>query len=224
MKKWLKLILVLALFASISIISYFVLRALGITNIETLRQFIEQFGKSGIIIFMLIETLLFTLLCFVPVMNTATVVMGIVLFGAKTTFFVSVIAGFLSASILFFIGDKFGEKFARKLIGADELDRLQNLVDSKSKILLPLAFLLPGMPDEAISLVAGMTKMKYRYFAIICLIFHSLDDLIVCFFGSNLINWGAMSVMDYIIFINIIIIDIYFIFKLQKYVENRNKN
>ncbi len=221
MKKWLKLLLVLVFFALISVSIYFILRAFGITDIDTLRTIIERSGKFGVIVFLLIEILLFTLLCFVPVMNTATVVLGILLFGAKTAFITSYIAGFVSASILFFIGDKFGERLAAKLIGKQELENVQDLVDSKSKVLLPLIFLIPGTPDEAVSLVAGMTKMKYWYFAIICLLFHGLDDLIVCFLGSGLINWASLTVFDWLLFVNLVIIDIWLVYKIQKAIENK---
>lgn len=223
MKKWLKVVLVFVFFALVSVILYFVFRAVGITDIGTLRGIIESAGQFGIIVFFLLEVILFTLLCFVPVMNTATIVLGIVLFGAKTAFFISYFAGFVSASILFFIGDRFGERLVAKIIGKDELDRLQNMVDGKSKILLPFIFLIPGLPDEALSLVAGMTKMKYWYFALVCLLFHGLDDLIVCFFGSGLIDWTALSILDWIIFINLVVIDIYLLMKIQTYFENRKK-
>ncbi len=223
MKKWLKLLLVLVFFALVSVSIYLILRACGITNIETLQTIVEKSGNFGILVFLIIEILLFTLLCFVPVMNTATIVLGIVLFGAKTAFFTSYIAGFVSASILFFIGDRFGEKLAAKLIGKEELERVQDLVDSKSKILLPLIFLIPGTPDEAVSLVAGMTKMKYWYFALICLLFHGLDDLIVCFLGSGLIDWASLRVFDWLIFINLVVIDIWLLFKIQNTIEKKKQ-
>lgn len=224
MKNWLKLLLVLLFFAVISVGLYFLLRTFNITDISTLQEFILSTKQYGIIVFLLIEVLLFSLFCFVPVLNTALVVLGVVLFGGVKGFLISWLACFLSSSILFFIGDKFGEKLASKLIGKKELEKAQDLIDSKSKILLPVCFTIPVMPDDALCLVAGMTKMKYWYFSIMCIIFRGIDCALVCFLGSGIIDWSSLTVTEWIILINLIIVDVYLLLKFEKHFENRIKN
>ncbi len=224
MKKWLKLSLVLIFFALISVITYFILRALGIADINKLRELIINSQQYGILTFLLIEILMFVLFCFVPVLNSALVVLGCILFGAKTAFLISWSASIISSTILFFLGDKCGEKIACKLIGKDELEHAQDMIDSKSKLLLPIVFSIPIFPDDAICIVAGMTKMKFSFFIIVTIIFRGLDNLIVCFLGSGIISWSELTVLDWIIVINLILIDIYLIFKFQKFFENYIKN
>lgn len=200
------------------------MRACGIADIESLRKLILDSQQYGILTFLLIEILLFVLFCFVPVLNTALVLLGCLLFGAKTAFLISWSASIISSTLLFFLGDKFGEKLATKLIGKKELEHAQDLVDSKSKLLLPIVFSIPIFPDDAICIVAGMTKMKFSFFIIITIIFRGIDNLIVCFLGSGIISWSDLSVLDWIILINMLIIDIYLIFKFQKFFENYIKN
>lgn len=224
MKNWLKLALVIIFFALISIITYLIMRACGIADIESLRKLILDSQQYGILTFLLIEILLFILFCFVPVLNTALVLLGCLLFGAKTAFLISWLASIISSTLLFFLGDKFGEKLAVKLIGKKELEHAQDLVDSKSKLLLPIVFSIPIFPDDAICIVAGMTKMKFSFFIIITIIFRGIDNLIVCFLGSGIISWSDLSVLDWIILINMLVIDIYLIFKFQKFFENYIKN
>ncbi len=224
MKKWLKLSLVLIFFALISVITYFILRAFGIADINKLRELIINSQQYGILTFLLIEILMFVLFCFVPVLNSALVVLGCILFGAKTAFLISWSASIISSIILFFLGDKCGEKIACKLIGKDELEHAQDMIDSKSKLLLPIVFLIPIFPDDAMCIVAGMTKMKFSFFIIVTIIFRGLDNLIVCFLGSGIISWSELTVLDWIIVINLILIDIYLIFKFQKFFENYIKN
>ena len=224
MKNWLKLCFVLIIFALISVITYLILRACGIADIDSLRKLILDSKQYGILTFLLIEILLFVLFCFVPVLNTAIVVLGCILFGAKISFFISWIATIFSSIILFFLGDKFGEKIAIKLIGKKELENAQDLIDSKSKLLLPIVFTFPIFPDDALCIVAGMTKMKFSFFLIITIIFRGIDNLIVCFFGGGFIPWSELSTLDWIILINVIIVDIYLLFKFQKFFENYIKN
>ena len=145
-----------------------------------------------------------------------------ILFGSKVGFFASWAVIFISSSILFFIGDKFGEKLAVKLIGKKELEQAQDFMDTKSKIFLPIVFLLPFLPDDALCIVAGMTRMKYWYFALITFVFRGIDTFIICFLGSA-INWAALTAVEWIIIVNLIVIDIYLILKLQKWIEGKKK-
>ena len=219
MNKWIKLILVILFFAAISIATYFIFKIFGVTDINKLKEIILASKQYGIIIYFLLLTILLTLLCFVPLLNTALVILGIALFGPLTTFIVCLCANFCSGSILFFIGDKFGESLATKFVSKEELEQAQNLIDTKSKILLPIFFLLPCLPDEALCLVAGMTKMKYWYLIIISLLYHSIEIGLFCFLGSGLIDWTSLSTIDWILLVNVLIIDIYFLFALEKKIK-----
>ena len=219
MNKWIKILIVILGFAIVSVLIYFLLKTFSIANINSLKEIILRAEKFSLIVYTLLLSVLLTLLCFVPLLNTGLVVLGLYLFGPVQTFITCLIANFISGSILFFIGDKFGEKLATKLISKEELEQAQNLIDTKSKILLPVFFLIPAIPDEALCLVAGMTKMKYWYLIAVSLIYHAIEIGIFCFFGSELINWSSLSFMEWFLFINTIIIDICLLFSLEKKIK-----
>lgn len=223
MKKWLKLSFVILVFAITSIVISLILKALNLTNIDKIQNFLLSHKKYSLPIYIGISILLSTFLCFVPLLGSTLVTLGCVIFGPTIGFVASLISCYSSSTLLFFIGDKFGEKFAIKLIGKDELESTQEMVDSKSKILLPILLAIPGMPDDAICLIAGITKMKYLYFAPVCLIFEAIDIAIVCFFSSGIINWSTLSVLDWIFIANFIIIDIYLLKILEKHLKNNKK-
>ena len=222
MKSWLKLSLVILFFALISISTFLILRAFSLTDIETIRNIITN-SKYAPLVFVLLELVLFVFFCFVPVMETGMIALGMVLFGALEGFLLSSFSCIVSSCILFFVGDKFGEGMARKLIGKKELERAQDLVTHKSKFMLPIFFFIPGFPDDAICLVAGMTKMKFIYFFIVTTICHLLDVAIICFVGE-MINWSSLTAIEWVLLINILIIDFYLLFKLQKHLEKTIKN
>ena len=156
-------------------------------------------------------------------LNVAITVLGIALFGGKIAFITNIIAVFFSTTILFFIGDKLGEKFAVKLIGKKSLDEAQNKIHNKSKFWLPVFFIAPGIPDEAICLVAGMTKIKYWYLLIVSISYHMFEIGLLCFVGSGLINWSALTLIEWIILINVVLIDLYLLCKFEKYLDNLSK-
>ncbi|MBR4999290.1 MAG: VTT domain-containing protein, partial [Clostridia bacterium] len=189
----------------------------------TLRNIIIKSGNFSIIVYVIIMIVILTCFCFVPYLNVTLTVLGIVLFGAKLAFIANIIAVFFSTTILFFIGDKLGEKFARKLVGEKSFNEAQNLIDRKSKLWLPILFVLPCIPDEAICLVAGMTKIKYWYLLLVSLLYHTVEIGVCCFIGSGLIPWSSLTLFDWIVFINLVLIDIYLLLKFEKYLEKRIK-
>ena len=221
MKKWLKIFLVILTFAAISVALYFILRAFGIANISTLRSIINKSGKWAVFVYVII--LVFVLVCFsfVPLLNSALAILGFALFPSPVAFIANMVAIVFSTTILFFIGDKLGEKFVIKLIGKEALQTTQDKIHHKSKFWLPLLFITPGVPDEAICLIAGMTKIKFLPLLSLSILEHAVEFGTIMFFGSSLFNWGSLQFLDWVIVINLAIIDFYLLNKLEKYLSNK---
>lgn len=219
MKKWIKVGLLLLAAVAVSVGIYFILRACGVTNIDKLREIIARCGAWGWIAFIALFTTCSTLLCFMPGTSATFIGVSIVMFGAWKGFAVSTISVFLASSLMFFIGNHFGEKAAIKLVGKESLEKAQNLIDVKSKMLLPLMFLFPVFPDDALCMVAGMTKMRYWYFAVVVAIFRTIGIASICFLGSGLINWAELRLTDWFVLINVCVFDIVLIFKYQNKIE-----
>lgn len=223
MKNWVKIALVLLGVVALSIGAYFILRACGITSIDGLRELISSCGAWGWVVYIALFIVCTILLCFVPGTSATFIAVAIVLFGAWQAFAISTISVFCSSSIMFLIGNTLGEKVAGKLVGQKELKKAQDLIDTKSKIFLPLMFLFPAFPDDALCMAAGMTKMKYWYFALIVLICRTTGIATICFLGSNIINWAELTITDWFVLINAVIIDIYAVFKISSKIENKIK-
>lgn len=219
MKKWIKVGLLLLAAVAVSVGIYFILRACGVTNIDKLREIIARCGAWGWIAFIALFTTCSTLLCFMPGTSATFIGVSIVMFGAWKGFAVSTISVFLASSLMFFIGNHFGEKAAIKLVGKESLEKAQNLIDVKSKMLLPLMFLFPVFPDDALCMVAGMTKMRFWYFAVVVAIFRTIGIASICFLGSGLINWAELSLVDWFVLITCCLVWIFAIFKYQHKIE-----
>ena len=222
MKKWLKILFVIYIFALISLLTFLILKAFNITNLNQLKTLLTK-SKFSVLIYILIQVALLVFLCFIPLLNTSLVIVGIAIFGSTTTFISTLIAIFFSSTILFLVGDKLGEKFAKKLIGEKELNETQNKINHKSQFWLPVFFIIPGIPDEALCLIAGMTKMKYWYLILVSLIYHAIEIGVFCFIGSGIINWSALSLFDWIILSNLIIIDFFLLYKFEKYLDSKTQ-
>lgn len=221
MKKWLKIFLVILSFAATSVAIYFILKAFNIASISTIKDLINKSGNWAILVYILILVFVLVVFCFVPLLNTALAILGIAMFGSVTALIANIITIIFSTTILFFIGDKLGEKFVARLIGKEALLATQNRIHNKSRFWLPLLFAAPGVPDEAVCLVAGMTKIKFFPFLLFSIFYHAIEIGLFCFVGSSLFNWGSLSFLDWVIVINVALIDLYLLHKLEKFLENK---
>lgn len=219
MKKWLKVILVLVVLGLFSVGIFFTLKALGVTDIEGLREIISKCGAWGWVVFIALFMLCSNLLCFMPGTSATFIAVAVILFGSWKALIISAISVFLSSSLMFLIGRTCGEKVAEKIVGKESLEKAQKLIDMKSKMLLPLMFLFPIFPDDALCMVAGMTKMRYWYFAVVVAVFRTIGIATICFLGSGLIDWASLSLVDWFVLINVCVFDVFLIFKYQHKIE-----
>ena len=221
LRKILIIVSVILVFCALSVGLYFLLDYLDITNIKTLRKFISKFGPYSWLMFIIIQCIISTPIFVMPLEDELWVTLSILLFGAKKGCIISVCAMILTSSILYLIGRVFGVKLAKRLVGEKCLNEVQQKFSVKSKLSLPFLYLIPFFPHDVLCIISGINKMKFGYFVIVTALMRSLEIVSICFLGGGLINWVSLSVFDWLVLINLLVIDIYLLTKLQKVMEKR---
>lgn len=214
MKRWIKILLTVVLFIALTVALYFV----GFKG-DWIKPIVESTGFFGYIIYIIIQVIITTLMTFVPATTFTFTLLATGLFDPVIGFIVSAIGCFLSSMLMFFIGDKLGEPFVDWLIGKDIRIKTQERVSGRATVLVPFMLACPFFPDDAICMVSGLTKMKYWYFAICALLCRTIGVGVTAFLGGDILNYSSFSILDWFLFINIIIIDIVLIWKLSTKVE-----
>lgn len=227
-KKKLKIVGTVLAAAAFVVGLFFLFKHLGITDKESLKQIIKSAGAWGPIVFFLLQVTVATLLPVIPgVSFTFLIVGGTIFENVFLAVFLALLGVWTSSVLLFTIGNTLGEKVATKIVGADELQKAQDLIDTKSKIYLPLMFLLPFFPDDALCLTAGMTKMKYRYFVPVVMIFRSVGALAVLLSSYysrelfDILGLKTLSPIGWIMLVNLIAFDVFVIHKFTRLIEKK---
>ena len=120
---------------------------------------------------------------------------------------------------MFFIGKRFGEPFIDWLVGKPARIKAQNMISGRATVLVPVMLACPFFPDDAICMVSGLTKMKYWYFAVVAAVCRTIGVGVTAFLGGDLLNYAAFTLLDWFLFINIIVIDAILVWKLSTKVE-----
>ncbi|MBQ7797625.1 MAG: TVP38/TMEM64 family protein, partial [Clostridia bacterium] len=178
-----KILGLILVYIAISVGIYLILKACGLTSVNKIRNFISSTGVWGYIVFFLFQVVASTFICIIPFEDELLTSIAIVLFGPVKGFFIASFNMFVTSSLQFVIGRYFCKGLIIKLIGGDGVDKYQNYLKVKGEIMLPILYAIPLFPHDSLCILAGMSKMKYWYFAIVTLIMRSLEIACVCFFG-----------------------------------------
>lgn len=219
MKKYLKITIT----AIIAILLTVALYLIGF-KAEWIRPIIEGAGVWGYFVYLILQIIITTLLCFVPATTFTFTLLAVQLFGVTGGLFISILGCWLSSMIMFLTGRYGGVKLVDWLIGKEGREKAQSMISARAVVLVPVMLVCPFFPDDAICMVSGITKMKFLYFSICALISRSLGITVTALLGNDFtINYikSALgsNIVLWILAINVILFDIYVIWKFSGWIE-----
>ena len=219
MPKWLKILLTAIVFIGLTVALYFI----GFKG-DWIKPLVEQAGWFGYILYILIQVTITTLLCFVPATTFTFTLMSAQIFGVTTGLIISIIACWISSIVMFLVGRYGGTKLVDWLIGKEDREKAQKMVSDRATVLVPIMLACPFFPDDALCMVSGMTKMNLGYFSIMSLLTRSIGITATALLGNDAtINYIKSALgTNYVlwaILINLLLFDIYVIWKLSGKLE-----
>ncbi len=220
-KKVIKIISLIIVYVAISFSVYYLLKLCGLDSVNKIRDKLSQFGAWAYVLFFLFQVVVSTFVCILPFEDELLVMASVVLFGTVKGFFVASFNMFVTSIIQFVIGRFFCRGLVEKFISKQSVDKYQKYLNVKGEIILPILYAIPLFPHDTLCFLAGMSKMRVWYFAIITFVMRTLEILCVCFLGCGIIDYSSFTIKDWILVINMLIIDIYLIIKLKNYIEKR---
>lgn len=157
----------------ISLVTYFILLGTGVLEMHDgeLAFNVELFDAYknewyGGLIIMLLQTVLTMLLCFIPGISMAFIMLINQLYGGDPlgAFGISFASVMVSSSVLYILGRFGGYKLCEKLLGEEDTEKALGLLRDNGTVYFPLMMMFPVFPDDALTMVAGTIKMKLAWF------------------------------------------------------------
>lgn len=213
-KTILKFVLLGVIIGAICAGAYFLLRAFGLNDIDTLREIVNR-GVWGIIIYIILQVLQ---VIFIPINTTIFTVPAIILFGPLKAFLISWVGCAIGSIIMFLIARVCGDKVMKWLVGEEKATKYANIL-GKGKYLLPIFLTIPIFPDDVLCASAGLGKINVWYFVIVIIITRAIDTACTCFIGSALIQ-SVPGIIFLCLFILAMLVLSIWLTKNQERVEN----
>jgi uncharacterized membrane protein YdjX (TVP38/TMEM64 family) len=184
-------------------------------SMDSIRNYVSSFGPMAPLIFFLLQ---FVQVIISPIPGNITTIAGGLMFGFVNGFLISFAAVFLGSICAFLLGRKFGRPLVERIAGKKNVDKYMVTVSSRQKIVLFLMFLFPFFPDDLLCLVAGLTAMRLRYFAVLVLVTRPFGLLFSALLGAGIIS---MPIWAWAIIIVVVIILFSFSIKYAPQIEER---
>jgi uncharacterized membrane protein YdjX (TVP38/TMEM64 family) len=159
---------------------------------EELRTWIEGFGVLAPAIFTLIQTVQVVA---APVPGQVLGVVAGYLFGPVAGTVYSLTGVLIGSAIAFMLADRYGRNFVERTLDESVVERFDGFVD---RVGIPglIAFVaIPGLPDDAICFLAGITNWQLRPFMIAITIGRLPAYVLTVYAGGQLASGRFVSAM-----------------------------
>ncbi len=134
-------------------------------NREAFQQWVQSLGIWGWLIVMLFMSLQI-IIAFIPG-GPVEVIAG-ALYGTWGGVLVCTVGAFIGSAAVFAISHRFGAPLVNKLFGEQNVKSFSFLHDNKKiEVITLILFLIPGLPKDILTYVAGISDIKMSSFLII---------------------------------------------------------
>jgi len=135
---------------------------------ERFKEFLDSYGTASALIYILLQALQI-IIAIIP--GEVVQIAGGYAFGTFLGTFYSVTGTVVGMLVVFFATRLLGYSLVKMFVPQKKLERFDFLMnDPKSEIAIFLLFLIPGIPKDALTYIAGLTPIKPLRFILIATI------------------------------------------------------
>lgn len=233
-KRILSTLLIILIFVLVSLASLLLLCKLNIVtfedgisiNADLFDDFITSWYGGALIL--AIQVIITTLLCFIPGVSMAFILLERALFESVwRAFFISFSGVMLSSLIMYAVG-RFGSyRLCRSMLGEKDCQRASELLNHKGAVYFPLMMLFPFFPDDALVMIAGTLRMSLEWFIPSILVGRGIGIATIVFGLGSIPYEKFTTPFHWIIFIALTLAFMagmfYLAYRFNKFLEKKSK-
>lgn len=184
----LKALLLVGIVAAIAGLAYLILRLCGFTTVDDFKALRDELGDS-LVFWAVIVALQVVQVVFIPITNQIITVPVALLFPDELwkVFLSSWIGIFLGSIVLYFIGRYGGQKILGWILSDKEKAESCSEWMNKGKAFYPIGMLIPFVPDDVLTTLAGTAKFKFWY--VMAVVFITRGICVV----TSVWGWGYLT-------------------------------
>jgi uncharacterized membrane protein YdjX (TVP38/TMEM64 family) len=171
---------------------------------EQLRTWVEGFGVLAPVVFTLLQT---AQVVVAPIPGQVVALVAGYLFGPSLGTVYSLVGVLVGSAIAFTLADRYGRGFVEELLDDAVVERFDGFV---ARVGIPglVAFVaIPGLPDDVICFLAGITNWRLRTFMVAITIGRLPAYVLTVYAGGKLASGrfvGAMAILGVVLVVSVV--------------------
>ena len=162
-----------------------------VSSIDKVRQLFSDYGNSAVFLYILAQVTQIVI-CIIPG-QWLQIGAGIA-WGFWIGYLLSFLGALIGSIITYYLADWLGRDAMHVFFGEEQVEHYTELFNSKKALIIVfLVYLIPGLPKDLCSYVAGISKMKAKPFIIISLIGRTPGMMGSLLFGQQLGEGGYIG-------------------------------
>ena len=157
---------------------------------HVIEEFIMSFGMWAPLFFIILQIAQVVL---APIPGNAVSFVGGYLFG-WWGLLMTVVGSTIGFVLVVLLSRKFGRPLVEKIFKKDQIAKFDYIIKKNGTVALFLIFLFPFFPDDLLSYLAGLTKIKMRKLIVICIAGRFPGYLLLNLVGSG-VNSGDVDLI-----------------------------
>ncbi|OYR85800.1 TVP38/TMEM64 family protein, partial [Halorubrum distributum] len=163
-----------------------------ITDAEALRTWLDQFGIFAPIVFIGIQALQVIV---APIPGQVVALVAGYLFGSFWGTVYSLTGVLIGSAVAFSLSKRYGRSFVENVIHEDVIERFDGSVDTVGIPGLFAFVIIPGLPDDAICFLSGLTKWSLPTFIGVIAVGRLPAYVLTVYAGGELASGRFLSAM-----------------------------
>ena len=168
---------------------------------DKLIHIVEEMGPFGPAIYMLLQALQGIL---APIPSNIVGIIGGFLFGWWGVLWTT-IGATVGATVVFWLSRRFGRRLVEKLVKKEALDKFDFVIGKRASIILFLIFIIPGLPDDIVCYIAGLTDIPLKKLIVIFALGRLPAVVSNNYIGMGLSGQGNITVVIIITVISVVV-------------------
>jgi uncharacterized membrane protein YdjX (TVP38/TMEM64 family) len=170
-----------------------------------LRGVVRASGSLGPLVFVALQALQ---VVFAPIPGQLTAVAGGFLFGWYGLLY-SIVGVTVGSAVAFWLSRRLGRPYVESALAPETLDRFDGVLEGTGDVAIAVFFVLPGLPDDVVCFLAGLTPIGFRRFLVLSLFARLPAYALATMLGSSVAErefrtalvllalFGTLSVLAY---------------------------
>lgn len=130
-----------------------------------------------------------------PIPGQVTVLLGGYLFGALAGTIYSLIGATIGSAVVFWLSRRYGRRYVERVVTASVLAQFDGFTEGNALPAIFLAFLIPGIPDDILCFVAGLTDIRLWKLVTVSFVGRIPSFLLVSVIGVELFNANLLTAL-----------------------------